>query len=90
MNCECFRIRPITRMASAIAITLGITASAQDLPLLHTPRGAFQGKIDIRNANITHAATTGIPTPHKAPDQGQSVRDPAAICFPLQPRSAQR
>ena len=42
-------------MASAIAITLGMTALAQTTPPAPYPAQAIQGKIDIRNANIAPA-----------------------------------
>ena len=55
MICNASNIRGVSRVviASAIAITLGMTALAQNAPGLRTPRRTFQGKIDIRNANIT-------------------------------------
>src|SRR6202521_4900267 len=50
LNCKDFSIRRISRtMAPAIAITLGMTASAQDSPRLRVPRTAFQGAILERN-----------------------------------------
>jgi hypothetical protein len=58
MNCNAFT-RRISRgaLASAIAMTLGLTALAEDSPRLRTPRRAFDAKIDIRNANIADAGT---------------------------------
>ena len=54
MICNASNSRGVSRvvMASAIAITLGMTAFAQNAPRLRTPHRIFQGKIDIRNANI--------------------------------------
>ena len=56
MNCNASNSRRISRgvMASAIAITLGMTALAQDSPQL-APHAGVPGKIDIRNANIAAA-----------------------------------
>ena len=59
MNFTYFKVKAISSaVASTIAFTLTLTAFAQDSPRLRTPRRVFQGRIDIRNANIADAGHT--------------------------------
>ena len=86
MNCKHPKIRRISRtMAPAIALMLGVTAVAQTPPPLRTPRRAFSGKIDIRNANI--AASPLAANPNTAQGPGPGPRGPGAGCdlFPAPP-----
>ncbi|MEO7146001.1 MAG: hypothetical protein ABI165_21110 [Bryobacteraceae bacterium] len=88
MNCIDFNIRRISRgaMASAIAITLGMTALAQDSPRLRTPRKAFEGAIDQRNAaDIADAATGGDPNMAQGPGPGAIGPGPGCNLFPAPP-----
>jgi hypothetical protein len=66
-------------MASAIALTLGMTAMAQDPARLRTPRRAFNGKIDIRNALVANAAAP-IQYPNTAQGPGPGPRGPGPGC----------
>jgi hypothetical protein len=54
LNLNTLNAREISRVviASAIAVTLGVTAPAQTTPGIRTPRRLSNRKIDIRNANI--------------------------------------
>jgi hypothetical protein len=69
-------------MAPAIAITLAMTALAQDSPRLHTPRKSFPGRIDIRNANIISAAATSNPNTAQGPGPGPIGPGPGCNLFP--------
>jgi hypothetical protein len=83
LNFNAFNFREISRVviASAIAVTLGMTASAQTP--LRTPRRLFNGKIDIRNANIPQF-TTASTSPNSAQGPGGSARGggPGCDVFP--------
>ena len=82
-----FNTRRISRgaLTSAIAITLGITALAQDSLRLRTPRRAFEARIDLRNANI---ADTGAPANFntaQGPGPGPIGPGPGCNLFPAPP-----
>jgi hypothetical protein len=90
LNYNASNTRRISRgaMASAIAITLGVAAMAQDSPQLRTPRRAFQGKIDIRNAHIddSPAATGGNFNSAQGPGPGPRGGGlPGCDLFPAPP-----
>src|SRR5260370_27224516 len=86
LNCNTFTRRILRgALASAIAMTLGLTALAQDSPRLHTPRRAFEGKIDIRNANIADAGTPVNPNTAQGPGPGPRGPGPACDLFPAPP-----
>jgi len=86
LNCNASNRRRFSRsaLASAIAMTLGITALAQDSPRLRTPRRAVEGKIDISHANIVRATATN---PNTAQGPGPGSRGPGPGCdlFPAPP-----
>jgi hypothetical protein len=89
MNCKYLNVRRISRaMTSAIAMMLGITALAQDSAPLRMPRRAFDGRIDIRNANIADAATGADPNTAQGPGPGASGRGRLATCSLLRHRLA--
>lgn len=83
MNFSVFNGRGISRgvTASAIAIALGVTALAQTPPALRTPRRLFPGRIDIRNANISHVASTN-PNTAQGPGGGARGGGPGCDLFP--------
>ena len=87
MNYNASNTRRISRgvMASAIVITFGMTALAQSSPPLRTPRRAFEGKIDIRNANITANATAVDPNTAQGPGPGPRGAGPGCDVFPAPP-----
>src|SRR5579862_312139 len=86
MNCNTFTRRILRgAFASAIAMTLGLTALAQDSPRLRTPRRAFEGKIDIRNANIADAGTPVNPNTAQGPGPGPRGPGPGCDLFPAPP-----
>jgi hypothetical protein len=86
MNCKYLNVRRISRaMTSAIAMTLGITALAQDSARLRMPRRVFEGKIDIRNANIADAATAADPNAAQGPGPGPIGPGPGCNVFPAPP-----
>src|SRR5260370_33445016 len=72
-------------MAATIAITLGITALAQDSLRLRAPRKAFEAKIDISTADITEAVAAVNPNTAQGP--GPEPIGPGAGCnlFPAPP-----
>src|ERR1700676_4720809 len=73
-------------MASAIAITLSMTALAQDSPRLHMPRKAFDGAIEGRYAAyIADAATGGDPNMAQGPGPGPIGPGPGCNLFPAPP-----
>src|SRR5580692_242108 len=72
-------------MATAIAVTVSMTALAQDSPRLRTPRRAFQGRIDIRNANIADAATAVNPNTAQGPGPGPVGPGPGCNLLPAPP-----
>ncbi|MGA3241516.1 MAG: hypothetical protein ABSG03_35085 [Bryobacteraceae bacterium] len=75
-------------MASAISITLGITVLAQttqttqDPRAIRTPRRLFNGKIDIRNANISPATATSNPNTAQGPGGSARGGGPGCDVFP--------
>ena len=86
MNCNASNSRRFSRsaLASAIAMTLGITALAQDSPRLRTPRRAVEGKIDISHANIARASATN-PNAAQGPGPGPRGAGPGCDVFPAPP-----
>jgi hypothetical protein len=87
LNCNASNTRRISRgtLASALAITLGIAALAQDSPRLRTPRRAFEGRIDIRNANIANAAAPTNFNTAQGPGPGPIGPGPGCNLFPAPP-----
>ena len=87
MNCNASNTRIILRgaLASVIAIAMGITALAQDSPRLRTPRRAFEGRIDIRNANLPAAAPAVNPNTAQGPGPGPIGPGPGCNLFPAPP-----
>jgi hypothetical protein len=82
LNCKDFSIRRISHsLAPAIAMTLAMTAFAQDSPRLRTPRKAFTGRMDIRNLNIAAAATSN-PNSAQGPGPGPIGPGPGCNLFP--------
>ena len=86
MNCNAFT-RRISRgaLASAIAMTLGLTAFAQNAPRLRTPNRTFQGRIDIRNANIAPNVTPVNFNSAQGPGPGPRGPGPGCDLFPAPP-----
>jgi hypothetical protein len=86
LNCNASSNRrfPRVALASAIAVTLGITALAQDSPRLRTPRRAVEGKIDISHANIARASATN-PNAAQGPGPGPRGAGPGCDVFPAPP-----
>jgi hypothetical protein len=86
LNYKAFNNRAISRgaLASAIAISLGLTALAQDSPRLRTPRRAVEGKIDISHANVAEASTTN-PNTAQGPGPGPRGAGPGCDVFPAPP-----
>ena len=84
MNFNVFNARVISRVviASAIAVTLGVTAPAQTTPGLRTPRRLSNRKIDIRNANIFPAAATNSPNTAQGPGGAARGGGPGCDVFP--------
>ncbi len=82
-----FNTRRISRgaLASAIAITLGLTALAQDSLRLRTPRRAFDARIDIRNAHISDAGTPANFNTAQGPGPGPIGPGPGCNLFPAPP-----
>src|SRR5260370_24329659 len=72
-------------MASAITITLGITALAQDSARHRSPRKAIEGKFDIRAADITDAAAAVNPNTAQGPGPGPIGPGPGCNVFPAPP-----
>jgi hypothetical protein len=87
MICNASKSRgvPWLVMASAISITLGMTAFAQNASTLRTPRRTFQGKIDIRNANITPSAAAVNFNAAQGPGPGPRGAGPGCDVFPAPP-----
>jgi hypothetical protein len=69
-------------MAPAIAITLGMTALAQNPLPLRTPRRAFQGKIDISNAHFADMPAAVNPNTAQGPGPGPIGPGPGCNVFP--------
>jgi len=86
LNCNASNSRRFSRsaLASAIAMTLSITALAQDSPRLRTPRRAVEGKIDISHANIARA-TASNPNTAQGPGPGPRGAGPGCDVFPAPP-----
>jgi len=86
LNCNASNSRRFSRsaLASAIAMTLGITALAQDSPRLRTPRRAVEGKIDISHTNVAEASTTN-PNTAQGPGPGPRGAGPGCDVFPAPP-----
>jgi len=86
LNCNASNRRRFSRsaLASAIALTLGITALAQDSPRLRTPRRAVEGKIDISHNNVAEASTTN-PNTAQGPGPGPRGAGPGCDVFPAPP-----
>lgn len=72
-------------MATAITLTLGLTAFAQTPTSRRTPRRAFEGTIDIRNASIAQAATANNPNAAQGPGPGPIGPGPGCNLFPAPP-----
>ena len=87
MNCKNLNVRLVSRtMASAIAITLGMTALAQDSPRLNTPRKAIERAIERRNPlDIADADTNGNPNMAQGPGPGPIGPGPGCNLFPAPP-----
>jgi len=90
LNCKVFNTRRILVgvMASALSITLGITALAQTTPnprAIRTPRRLFNGKIDIRNANVAQVTPTANPNTAQGPGPGPIGPGPGCNLFPAPP-----
>lgn len=71
-------------IASAILITLGMTALAQDSPRLHTPRRTFQGTIEqtYTAADIIPADFPANPNAAQGPGPGPIGPGPGCNLFP--------
>jgi hypothetical protein len=69
-------------MASAVALTLGITAMAQDPARVRTPRRLFNGRIDIRNADINASGPVINPNGAQGPGPGPRGPGPGCDLFP--------
>src|ERR1700693_2448990 len=86
LNCKDFSIRRISRtMAPAIAITLAMTAFAQDSPQLRAPRSAFQGPIAerYRAADIATVGAAAVnPNTAQGPGPGPIGPGPGCNLFP--------
>ena len=86
MKFNAFSTHAVSRVviASAMIVMLGVTASAQTAQGLRTPRRLFNGKIDIRNANITYADATATTNPNTAQGPGGAARGggPGCDVFP--------
>ena len=90
MSCMNSKLRSISSgaIATAIGISLSIGALAQDSPQLRTPRRAFQGRIDLRNANISDAADAAAavnPNTAQGPGPGPIGPGPGCNLFPAPP-----
>ena len=88
MNFKDFNIHRISRtMAPAIAITLAMSALAQDSPRLRAPRPAFQGLTAerYRAADIDNPSTTGDPNMAQGPGPGPIGPGPGCNLFPAPP-----
>ena len=84
-----FNIGRMSRVAtaSALAITLGMTALAQNSPRLRTPRRVFPGPIEQKfvPADIADAGTTGDPNLAQGPGPGPIGPGPGCNLFPAPP-----
>src|SRR3984957_13341463 len=86
MNCNAFT-RRMSRgaLASAIAMTMGLTAFAQNAPRLRTPNRIFQGRLDISNANIAPNVTPVSFNSAQGPGPGPRGMPPGCDLFPAPP-----
>jgi hypothetical protein len=89
-HCRSVCFRPSTSShragaAFAVAVALSFTALAQDSSSHRTPRRAFEGKIDISNANISDAAATVNPNTAQGPGPGPIGPGPGCNVFPAPP-----
>ena len=71
--------------AFAVAIALSVTALAQDSNRLHAPRRVFEGRIDLRAADIAEADTTSDPNTAQGPGPGPIGPGPGCNLFPAAP-----
>ena len=87
LTCKNFNVRRLSRMiAPAIAMTLGMTASAQDAPRLHAPRNVSRGAIQkLRAADIADAGTAVDPNLAQGPGPGPIGPGPGCNLFPAPP-----
>src|ERR1051325_6060545 len=89
MYCIDFNVNRILRgvVSTAITMSLGITALAQDSPRLRTPRRAFQGAIE-RNyapADLVDAGSGGDPNLAQGPGPGPIGPGPGCNLLPAPP-----
>jgi len=85
LNSRLFTVDKFSRiMASAVALTLGMTALAQDSPKLRAPRRLVQGPIQqtFRPADVGDAATVGNPNQAQGPGGGAIGPGPGCNLFP--------
>jgi hypothetical protein len=83
-----FRQSTLFRRAGAgfaVVIALGSIALAQDSSRLRSPRRAFDGKIDMRNASIADATTAADPNTAQGPGPGPIGPGPGCNLFPAPP-----
>jgi hypothetical protein len=89
MNCIHSKIRGISHaaMASAIALTLGMAALAQDSPRLRTPRKMLKGPIEQKYlpADITNPNADGNFNTAQGPGPGPIGPGPGCNLFPAPP-----
>ena len=72
-------------LASALAISLSMTALAQDSHKHRSPFRAVEGRIDMGNANIIDAVTTVNPNTAQGPGPGPIGPGPGCNLFPAPP-----
>src|SRR5579859_6716865 len=79
--------RKISRgiLASAIAVTFGVAALAQESPRLRAPRRAFEGRVDLRNAIVPAAGSTGNFNTAQGPGPGPIGPGPGCNLLPAPP-----
>jgi hypothetical protein len=87
LNYETFSIYRIARLAApAIAITLGVSAFAQDSPRLRAPRRAVPGAITQSFSTVDLAlAASGDPNQAQGPGGGAIGPGPGCNLFPAPP-----
>jgi hypothetical protein len=71
--------------AFAVAIALSFTALAQDSPRLRAPRRPFDGRIDLRAADMIDASATVNPNTAQGPGPGPIGPGPGCNLFPAPP-----
>src|SRR5258708_18610741 len=86
MDCKVYR-RSRGAMATASAITVGMTALAQESPRLRTPRSAVQGAIEQRfkAADIVDSSAAVDPNLAQGPGPGPIGPGPGCNLFPAPP-----